>query len=52
MFLFMVVTKGEISKFPVVFNHTYSTHWIIIPQIPSDRRQIYNYAQHHMIEES
>lgn len=27
----MVLTKGEMSKFPVVFNHTY-----IIPQIPSD----------------
>jgi hypothetical protein len=43
----MMVTKGEMSKFPVVFNHTY-----IIPQIPSDRSQIYNYVQHHMIQEN
>jgi len=48
----MVVTKGEMSKFPVVFNHTCSTYRIIMPQIPSDRRQIYNYVQQHMTQES
>jgi len=47
MYFFMVVTKDEMSKFPVVFNHTY-----IRPQIPSDRYQIYIYVQHHMIQES
>jgi hypothetical protein len=47
MYFFMVVTKDEMSKFPDVFNHTY-----VIPQIPSDRYQIYIYVQHHTIQES
>jgi hypothetical protein len=52
MYFFMVVTKGKVSTFPFVFKNIHSIYWIIKPQIPSDRRQIYNYVQHHMMQES
>jgi hypothetical protein len=52
MYFFMVVTKGEMSKFPVDSNTPIPLTELLYPKFLHTDAKIYNYVEHHTIQES